>query len=173
MLISYTSLDFPLGKLYLAAIPEGIVRIIISPDKSRETGHILADVTKQFPKADFVESANMVVCAQAVEELQQYFACARTEFTCQICPQGTPFQQKVWEMVKTIPYGETRTYGKIAEQLGDKRLSRAVGLANGANPIPIIIPCHRVIGKGDLLTGYGGGLAMKQYLLQLEGAILR
>lgn len=111
-------------------------------------------------------------CSQVVGELQQYFARTRRDFTTPLVLRGTPFQQQVWQIVRNIPYGSTMTYGELAETLGDKKLSRAVGFANGANPIPIIVPCHRVIGKHGDLTGYGGGLAMKRYLLQLEGAIL-
>jgi methylated-DNA-[protein]-cysteine S-methyltransferase len=104
-------------------------------------------------------------------QLSEYFAGDRTEFTVPLAPSGTPFQLAVWAQLTTIPYGSTVSYGDIARALG-KRLvaSRAVGLANGANPISVIVPCHRVIGRDGSLTGYGGGLDRKELLLRLEGA---
>lgn len=106
--------------------------------------------------------------ADAVQELGEYFAGERTEFTVALDPIGTAFQRKVWEALTTIPYGETRSYGEIARQIGSPGAFRAVGLANGHNPIGIIIPCHRVIGSNGGLTGYGGGLERKRILLDLE-----
>ncbi|MGW0162881.1 methylated-DNA--[protein]-cysteine S-methyltransferase [Mycobacterium sp. NPDC003323] len=103
-----------------------------------------------------------------VEQLQAYFAGALTEFDLDLDLGGTPFQRRVWEALLTIPYGETRTYGQIAVQVGSPTAFRAVGLANGHNPIGIIVPCHRVIGANGSLTGYGGGLDRKKSLLALE-----
>ena len=85
-----------------------------------------------------------------------------------LAPEGTPFQRRVWDALLEIPYGETTSYGEIARRIGQPQASRAVGLANGSNPLPIIIPCHRVIGSNGSLTGYGGGLPIKQQLLALE-----
>ncbi|MFJ6926072.1 methylated-DNA--[protein]-cysteine S-methyltransferase [Streptomyces nigra] len=111
--------------------------------------------------------------AQTEEELEAYFAGELRQFTVPLHLKGTPFQLTVWNHLRTIPYGETRTYGQLAEALGNRGASRAVGLANGKNPIGIIVPCHRVIGATGSLTGYGGGLPRKQRLLAFEsGAAL-
>ena len=104
----------------------------------------------------------------AVEQLAAYFANERTGFELELDLVGTEFQRRVWAALCTIPYGETRSYGEIAEQIGSAGASRAVGLANGRNPIGIIVPCHRVIGASGSLTGYGGGLDRKRALLDLE-----
>lgn len=106
--------------------------------------------------------------AQAAHELAAYFAGTCRDFTLPLAPAGTPFQQQVWEALRTIPYGQTRTYGQIATQIGSPRASRAVGMANNRNPIAIVIPCHRVVGADGSLTGYAGGLDVKQQLLQTE-----
>jgi len=103
-------------------------------------------------------------------QLDAYFAGELKEFDLPMRPAGTPFQRSVWERLRKIPYGETRTYGELAEELGNANASRAVGLANGKNPIGIIIPCHRVIGSTGSLVGYGGGLDRKQRLLAFESA---
>ena len=103
-------------------------------------------------------------------QLKEYFSRRRKVFDLSVEIRGTDFQQKVWNELKKIPYGETITYGELANRLGDKNFMRAVAAANGANPIPIIIPCHRVIGSDGSLTGYGGGLDVKQKLLELEGS---
>ncbi|OLO99604.1 cysteine methyltransferase [Mycolicibacterium porcinum] len=106
--------------------------------------------------------------ADAVDQLSAYFAGERTEFDLELDMVGTRFQRRVWDALQTIPYGETCTYGEIARQIGSPSASRAVGLANGHNPIGIIVPCHRVIGANGSLTGYGGGLDRKRALLELE-----
>src|ERR671937_2578160 len=106
--------------------------------------------------------------AAAGEQLDQYFAGERRDFDLPLDLRGTPFQRRVWNALLTIPYGETRSYGEIAEQIGAPGAARAVGLANGHNPIAIIVPCHRVIGASGSLTGYGGGLDRKRSLLALE-----
>jgi len=103
-----------------------------------------------------------------INQLKEYFEGHRKEFDLALNPAGTEFQQHVWGKVSEIPYGETTSYGLIAKLLGDQKFSRAVGLANGANPIPIIIPCHRVIGNDGSLTGYAGGLDRKKWLLNHE-----
>jgi methylated-DNA-[protein]-cysteine S-methyltransferase len=110
------------------------------------------------------------VLRTALAQLREYFAGKRRDFDVPVGPAGTLFQQRVWHLVATIPYGETVSYGSIAAQLGSS--PRAVGAAVGANPIPIIIPCHRVIGADNSLTGYGGGLRMKIWLLRHERALL-
>ncbi|QNP69291.1 methylated-DNA--[protein]-cysteine S-methyltransferase [Streptomyces roseirectus] len=106
--------------------------------------------------------------AEAEAQLEAYFAGELTEFTLELALNGTDFQKSVWSQLRAIPYGETRTYGQLADALGNPRASRAVGLANGKNPVGIIVPCHRVIGASGDLTGYGGGLPRKRRLLDFE-----
>jgi methylated-DNA-[protein]-cysteine S-methyltransferase len=104
----------------------------------------------------------------AARELREYFAGERREFSVPLDFTGTEFQNKVWRALRSIPFGETRSYGELAAQIGAPKASRAVGAANGRNPIPIILPCHRVIGSSGSLTGFGGGLPMKKQLLAHE-----
>lgn len=109
------------------------------------------------------------VCSQ----LEEYFAGNRTEFDLEVRPEGTPFQESVWAALLEIPYGDTASYGEIARRVGRPKASRAVGLANGRNPVSIVVPCHRVIGSNGTLTGYGGGLERKAWLLDLEQSTSR
>ncbi len=104
------------------------------------------------------------------EELKQYFAGKRRTFTFPLEPEGTAFEKRVWKALEKIPYGETRTYGDVARSIGNPTAARAVGAANGRNPIPIVVPCHRVVAAGGKLGGFGGGLPLKKKLLSLEGA---
>ncbi len=108
------------------------------------------------------------ILEQAAREIGEYFEGKRRAFAVPTAAAGTPFQQAVWNALKEIPYGETRTYGEIARRIGHPRASRAVGQANNRNPLPIVVPCHRVIGASGALTGYAGGLAVKVRLLELE-----
>ena len=117
--------------------------------------------------AGAVESTAPVL-RQAAEQLEAYLGGKRMGFSLPLAPQGTPFQKEVWQALAQIPYGETRTYGEIAAQLGRPKACRAVGAANHVNPLPIFIPCHRVVGASGRLTGYAGGLQMKEQLLRLE-----
>ena len=105
---------------------------------------------------------------ETIRQLKAYFAGDLEDFDLPLAPMGTPFQQSVWKRLCDIPYGKTISYGELARRVGNPKASRAVGLANGSNPIPIIIPCHRVIGSNGKLTGYGGGLPIKEKLLSLE-----
>lgn len=109
----------------------------------------------------------------ARRELDEYFQAARSHFTVPVAPAGTAFQRQCWAALQQIPYGATRTYGQQANAIGAPKAVRAVGLANGRNPISIIIPCHRVIGANGALTGYGGGMPRKQFLLDLEAGAAR
>ena len=109
---------------------------------------------------------------EAEKQLQEFYEGKRDQFTLPLNPKGTPFQKKVWEALLTIPKGETRSYQEIAKFCGNEKASRAVGMANNRNPIPIFIPCHRVIGKNGALVGYGGGLPIKEALLRLERSML-
>lgn len=106
---------------------------------------------------------------QTCQQLEEYFAGERQEFTLPLAPDGTAFQQQVWQALRGIPFGATVSYGHIAHKIGNSKASRAVGAANGRNPIPIVIPCHRVIGTNGKLTGFAGGLAIKTQLLAIEG----
>jgi O-6-methylguanine DNA methyltransferase len=120
-----------------------------------------------------IEGEQVSPLKQAVDQLRRYFTGEYVQFSCSLDLHGTPFQIKVWETLFRIPYGETRTYGELARTLGYPNAARAVGAANGANPIAIIVPCHRVIGSNGALTGYGGGLETKEWLLTLEKETLR
>ena len=127
------------------------------------------------PSCDAAHKKDLPVFGEAVKWLDLYFAGKEPHFMPALSPDGTTFQQAVWEILKTIPYGETTTYGAIAKQLekntGRRMSAQAVGGAVGRNPISILIPCHRVIGADGRLTGYAGGLTRKEYLLRLEGSL--
>jgi O-6-methylguanine DNA methyltransferase len=122
--------------------------------------------------ADGEEASGNPVLREAVRQLQAYFGGSLRVFEMPLDPSGTEFQRKVWRHLETIPYGEICSYSQVAEAIGSPRAVRAVGAANGANPIPIVVPCHRVIGSSGKLVGYGGGLPLKQRLLSLEGVRL-
>src|SRR5207302_785708 len=112
------------------------------------------------------------VLARARQQLSEYLARTRTSFDLPLAPRGTAFQRRVWDALRAIPYGTTTSYGELARRLGDPSATRAVGAANGKNPIPIIVPCHRVVGSRGELTGFGGGLDRKRWLLEHEGVAL-
>jgi methylated-DNA-[protein]-cysteine S-methyltransferase len=152
----WTTIDSPLGPLLLTADEKGITGLHMDGEAHGPTQ----------PGNNWVEDAPRFTAAR--HQLEEYFAGVRTEFDLPLRPVGTPFQQEVWAALQTIPYGEVRSYGEIAEQIGRPGASRAVGLANGRNPIAVIVPCHRVIGASGALTGYGGGLDRKLLLLDLE-----
>ncbi|HET6919856.1 MAG TPA: methylated-DNA--[protein]-cysteine S-methyltransferase [Jiangellaceae bacterium] len=152
----WTTVDSPLGPLLLTADDEGITGLHMDGEAHGPSQ----------PSADWVEDGSRFEAAR--HQLQEYFAGDRTEFDLPLRPTGTPFQQEVWSALQSIPYGEVRSYGEIAAQIGRPGASRAVGLANGSNPIAVIVPCHRVIGSSGSLTGYGGGLHRKRLLLDLE-----
>lgn len=158
--------DTPVGRLSLTASGAGLASVGLPPPCERDWA---------LPPPGTVPDAwreAEAVLAAARQQLDEYFAGRRRVFTLSLDAQGTPFQRRVWEIVAAIPYGSTRTYGEVAAQLGQPAAMRAVGAANGHNPLPIIIPCHRVVGRGGRLVGYGGGLALKQALLVQEGALL-
>ena len=150
----FRTVDSPVGLLTLAG-RDGRLMHLRMVDQTYEPSH------------DGWERDDMAF-AGAVEQLESYFAGERFEFDIEMELVGTPFQRNVWAALLTIPYGDTRSYGEIAAQIGSPAASRAVGLANGHNPIGIIVPCHRVIGANGSLTGYGGGLDRKRALLALE-----
>jgi methylated-DNA-[protein]-cysteine S-methyltransferase len=132
--------------VHFVHLPDSYVRSVFDPDRSG------------LPPA----------VAAAVEQIDAYFAGALTEFSLPLDPAGTDFQRRVWLALADIPYGETESYGELAARVGNPKACRAVGLANGRNPIPLVLPCHRVIGANGSLTGYGGGLELKQRLLDHE-----
>jgi methylated-DNA-[protein]-cysteine S-methyltransferase len=152
--LQFRSMDSPVGQLTLAG-KDGRLMHLRMVDQTYEPSHDGWEPDDEaFP--------------EAVEQLEAYFAGRRTDFELELDLVGTQFQRRVWAALQTIPYGETRSYGEIARQIGAPGAFRAVGLANGHNPIGIIVPCHRVIGSNGSLTGYGGGLDRKRALLELE-----
>lgn len=150
--------------IYVAMTDKGLCRITW-PTETFETMRTWA--AKQMPKAELIEDEGRL--SDYKLELKEYFEGKRKSFRVPLDMQGTAFQTSVWRALKEIPFGETRSYSDIAEALDNPKAVRAVGTANGANPIPIIVPCHRVIGKTNALTGFRGGLKVKEQLLQLEG----
>ena len=125
-------------------------------------------VSAHFSNEEEMDSPETPVLTQAARELDEYFAGKRQNFDVPLNPTGTPFQRKVWAELQKIPYGTTISYGELARRIGQPKASRAVGMANHRNPLAIFIPCHRVIGADGSLTGYGGGLEVKRFLLDLE-----
>ena len=145
---SYAVWEYPVGRLRLACRDGALTSLERTEEPCRDT------------------CDGLLLRAKA--QLDEYFAGTRRRFDLPLAPEGTAFQKKVWAALETIPYGETRTYGELAAMIGSPKAARAVGGANHANPISIIIPCHRVIGADGSLTGYGNGLPMKAYLLNME-----
>jgi len=161
--VSYARFESPIGLLQLFGTDRGLISVVL-PNESREAAEdrvrrALGTVTIREDEAPH---------EAALAQLRAYFAGGRRSFDVPLDPRGTPFQRLVWDAVAAIPYGETRPYGEIARIIGRPAASRAVGAANGANPLPPFIPCHRVIGANGSLVGYGGGLDVKQKLLDLE-----
>lgn len=132
----------------------------------KSDGHSITEIS--FSETDIQAQKTCAILEKCREQLGQYFVGKLTAFDLRLAPEGTEFQQKVWAELLKIPYGETITYMELAVRLGDAKAIRAVGTANGRNPIAIIIPCHRVIGAGNKLTGYAGGIWRKKLLLELE-----
>jgi methylated-DNA-[protein]-cysteine S-methyltransferase len=153
--IRYTYMDSLIGRLLVAAHDQGLAALRFCEGPKAKG-----------PEPDWNEDPT--IARETREELRAYFAGELRHFQSQLHPEGSPFQLAVWAKLCEIRYGATISYGELASMIGNPQASRAVGLANGANPIPIIIPCHRVIGSNGKLTGYGGGLAIKEKLLALE-----
>jgi len=153
--VSCTRIDSPVGKLLLAADAQGLR--LVSFESSKRAAPVQPEWKEE--KARF---------AEVLRQLQAYFSGELKQFDLPLAPEGTEFQLRVWNGLRTIPYGETISYAQLAQKVGNPQAVRAVGLANGCNPIPIIVPCHRVIGSDGSLTGFGGGLANKKILLALE-----
>jgi methylated-DNA-[protein]-cysteine S-methyltransferase len=156
----FAKIDSPIGPLNLVSDGECI------------TGLYFAVHRGEMAKIDsgWVEDPTQSTLRDAAAQLDEYFAGQRTEFSLPLRPSGTEFQLKVWDQLRRIPFGQTISYGELAKRVGNVNGSRAVGMANGRNPISIIIPCHRVIGANGSLTGFGGGVDVKQKLLELECA---
>ena len=152
----YGYLDTPIGRLLIVGDDDAVRRIEFP--RNGNPGR---------PEADWQESVRGAV-GETIRQLREYFAGRRSEFDLPLAPEGTEFQRTVWNRLREIPYGETISYGELAKRVGNPKASRAVGAANGQNPIPIVIPCHRVIGSNGKLTGFGGGLPVKEALLALE-----
>ena len=153
---AWTTVPTPVGDLLLVAVDGALVKAHFAP----------YDAPASPPSPD------EPVLVEAARQIAEHFAGARTGFDLPLAPPGTAFQRRVWEALREIPYGTTTTYGEIAARLGDPRCVRAVGMANGRNPIAVVVPCHRVIGSDGKLRGYAGGIERKQRLLALEDASL-
>lgn len=156
----YSIYDSPIGPLTLLSDGESLTGLWLPKNGQASK-----------PKPDWVQNNAAQPFDKAHEQLDQYFAGRRTEFDLPLAPAGESFQEQVWEELLTIPYGETTSYGAIARKLGDVALARAVGTANGSNPIAIIVPCHRVIGSNGKLVGYAGGIETKKKLLDFEASV--
>lgn len=153
----YKTVKSPVGQLKLVATDRGLAAILWENDNP-----------KRVPLNPMIENREHPVLRETERQLNEYFAGKRKTFSLKFDPAGTEFQKKVWEALYTIPFGETRSYGDIAQQINSPKAVRAVGAANGRNPISIVIPCHRVIGSNGKLTGFAGGLDTKAFLLELE-----
>jgi methylated-DNA-[protein]-cysteine S-methyltransferase len=158
--ITYTQIESPVGELLLAGDERGLVRVNFGLEC---TG---GGTRQKFPKEDW--QRDDAAFGEVIRELRAYFAGELQGFAATVVLEGTEFQVRVWRELQKIPYGETISYGELARRIGNVKAMRAVGLANGANPVPIIVPCHRVIGSNGKLTGFGGGLPNKKKLLELE-----
>ncbi len=157
--ISYTTMKSPVGPLLLAGDETGLRCVHFAPGRRPKS-----------PQRGWVE--DKAPFKEAIRQLEAYFAGELKAFDLPLVLEGTDFQMLVWRSLQKIPYGETVSYGQLARRIGSPDAARAVGLANGSNPIPIIIPCHRVIGSNGDLTGFGGGLPVKKKLLALESGQL-
>ena len=157
MQLVYMYMDSPVGALKLVAHDHALVAVMWDNEDH-----------KRVRLAELIENIQHPLLLKVKQQLEQYFAGQRQQFNLPLDFQGTDFQQQVWRALLTIPYGETRSYKDIALQIGNQKAVRAVGAANGRNPISIIAPCHRVIGSGGALVGFAGGLDKKQILLSLE-----
>ncbi len=157
----YKVVDSPVGRLELVATVDGLAGILWENDRP---GRVRLNIG--------TEDSGHPVLIETERQLAEYFAGRRKEFTVKLDFAGTDFQRRVWKALLTIPFGETRSYAEIARQIGNPAAARAVGAANGRNPVSIIAPCHRVVGSTGALTGFAGGLDVKAHLLALEGQSL-
>jgi len=151
----YVWMESPVGKLLLVADEDGLIEIAFAEGRTTPIVH---------PEW----TCGGALLGEPVRQLEAFFGGELRDFDLPLKPRGTPFQQRVWKLLREIPFGETISYGELARRAGNPAASRAVGLANGSNPIAIVIPCHRVIGSNGKLTGYGGGLQNKRWLIDFE-----
>ncbi|ALV47009.1 cysteine methyltransferase [Arthrobacter alpinus] len=158
-MIQHMIFDSPLGPLTAVANDAGLQAVYMRAHKRLPALETFG--------AEVIASSSPVLAATA-EQLGEYFSGDRREFSLPLAPVGSDFQHRVWAALREIPYGELRSYGDLAAQLGDRSMAQAVGSANGRNPISIIVPCHRVVGADGSLVGYAGGLERKEFLLELE-----
>lgn len=166
-MVTFGALETPHGTLHVIAGPDGLLRIDL-PGGPRSDPERVGEAAGYDRGA---EGGRLV--DRARRQLEQYFAGRRRTFELPLDPRGTPFDRKVWEAVARVPFGEVETYAAIARAIRRPTACRAVGAANGRNPLPIVVPCHRIVGSGGRLTGYGGGLPLKATLLELEGRSVR
>jgi methylated-DNA-[protein]-cysteine S-methyltransferase len=158
MAVTYARCPSPVGELILAASENALTAVYFPTSRG-------------LPQVEPDSQANDVLL-RAQCQLSQYFARTRTTFDLPLDPGGSAFERRVWEALRRVPYGATVSYGELARRLGDVRATRAVGAANAKNPIPVIVPCHRVVGSRGELVGFGGGLDRKRWLLEHEGALM-
>jgi methylated-DNA-[protein]-cysteine S-methyltransferase len=163
--VFYSEMDTPIGPLLVAATSKGLFWIDFG--KGNKSIFNLERWTKKWLNHQHIESNGSIV-EPIIRQIEEFLQGQRTQFDVQLDLQGTPFQKMVWQALTNIPYGETRSYKQIALDVGIPKAVRAIGGANNKNPIPIIIPCHRVVGSNGALVGYGGGLDIKEHLLNLE-----
>lgn len=160
-------LDSPVGRLRATADDEALHTLTFDEAQTRA-----ANAARTSGEADDAVGGTNAILDRLVEQLDGYFAGTRRDFDLPLAPAGTPFQQSVWQVLRSIPYGRTISYGEQARALGDVGKARAVGAANGRNPISIVVPCHRVVAGTGHLTGFGGGIENKAWLLAHERAVL-
>jgi len=147
----------PVGELVMLASDNALSAVLFAKGKNKIKGRI-----------ELEDGSNHLVLLRTESQLNEYFAGKRKSFDLPLKPSGTVFQIKAWKQLQKIPYGKTISYGEQAKELGDAKKARAVGMANGCNPLSIVVPCHRVVAANGSLTGFGGGLKIKEYLLDLE-----
>lgn len=170
--IHYDVIESPIGSIFVGGSAAGLHWIDFMAD-ARDAGRLVERLARDAAEGGAREAgAAGETVGEATRQLRAYFRGERTTFDLPLAPRGTAFQQRVWEALRAIPPGETATYGAIAARLGQPAASRAVGAANGRNPLAIVVQCHRVIGADGALTGYAGGLHRKRWLLAHEGAAL-
>jgi methylated-DNA-[protein]-cysteine S-methyltransferase len=159
----YTQMNSPVGPLLLVSSEKGLVRIALP---SESGGDRMNHITAEYPDACFIEDAGKN--QEAVRQIEEYFSGTRKSFTLPLDLRGTDFQKKVWKAMLKVPFGRKRSYGQIARDIGNPKACRAVGGSCGKNTIAIVIPCHRIIGSDGSMTGFGGGISLKERLLDLE-----